>query len=228
VIYNGYDEDDFDEIDDSTLGAQPFTISYLGTWGGGRSPELFLRAVSRLLAVHPNLKDRIRVNFVGEVKFDPEMHTRIEWVISEESLDGVVKMIPFLPYRRGLDLLRHSDVCLLVVSRFHSQVGCLSSKLFEYLYAGKPILALAPSESEEAQIICKAGAGQVVDPDDTTAISRKIEEMYMAFQNGDALCDVDFCAIKKYERKRQTHELAEIFDSLTAMRGTPKTDIYPA
>ncbi|OGW48169.1 MAG: hypothetical protein A2Y66_02370 [Nitrospirae bacterium RBG_13_41_22] len=228
VIYNGYDGEDFEETDHNQFRSQPFTITYLGTWGSGRSPEPFLRALGRLLVIHPTLKDRIVVNFVGEVKFDPEMQKHIEQVISEENLDGVVKMIPFLPFRKGLDLLRQGDVSLLVVSPYHSRIGCLSSKLFEYLYAGKPILALALSESEEAQIICKAGAGQVVVPDDITAISRKIEEMYRAFQSGDALCDVDFCGIKKYERRRQTYELAAIFDSLTAMRRTPKADIRPA
>lgn len=219
VIYNGYDKEDFNEIDHNQFSAQPFNITYLGTWGSGRSPEPFLRALGRLFVVHPNLKGRIKVNFAGEVKFDPEMQEHIEQVISEENLDGVVKMIPFLPYRTGLDLLRHGNVSLLVVSPFHARVGCLSSKLFEYLYAGRPILALAPSESEEAQIIREVSAGQVVTPDDGVAISRKIEEMYMAFQNGDLASNVNACAIEKYERKRQTGELAGIFDSLVTDSG---------
>lgn len=228
VIYNGYDEEDFNKIDHNQFSARPFTITYLGTWGSGRSPEPFLRALSKLLVVNPNLNGRIRVNFAGEVKFDPQMHARIQQVILKENLDGAIMTIPFLPYRRGLDLLRNGDVSLLVVSPYHSRVGCLSSKLFEYLYAGKPILALAPSESEEAQIICKAGAGQVVVPDDVTAISRKIEEMYMAFQNGDKVADVDSSEIEKYERRRQTQELAAIFDSLMATGAAHKADIAPA
>jgi len=216
VSYNGYDEEDFDEIDHNQFSARPFTITYLGTWGSGRSPEAFLRALGRLIVINPTLKDRIVVNFVGEVKFDAKMQEHIEQVISEENLDGVVKMIPFLPYRRGLDLLRNGDISLLVVSPFHSRVGCLSSKLFEYLHAGKPILALAPTESEEAQIVREANAGQVVTPDDVTAINRKIEEMYMAFQNGDFASNVNACAIEKFDRRRQTGELAAIFDGQIA------------
>ncbi|KKR33245.1 MAG: Glycosyl transferase, group 1 [Candidatus Gottesmanbacteria bacterium GW2011_GWC2_39_8] len=214
VVYNGYDKDDFDEVDDTASSAHPFTITYLGTWGTGRSPESFLRAMGKLLIQCPNIKKQIRVNFVGEVKFDQQMHALIEQVILEENLNGVVNMIPFLPYKRGLNLLMHSDVSLLVVSLFHSRVGCLSSKLFEYMNAGKPILALAPFESEEAQIILAAGAGQVVAPEEVNAISNKIKEMYMNFQNGCLSNGADAYVTEKFERKKQTSKLAAIFNDL--------------
>ena len=204
VVYNGYDKDDFDEVDevdDIASSAHPFTITYLGTWGTGRSPESFLRALGKLLIQCPNIKKQIRVNFVGEVKFDQQMHALIEQVILEENLNGVVNMIPFLPYKRGLNLLMHSDVSLLVVSLFHSRVGCLSSKLFEYMNAGKPILALAPFESEEAQIILATGAGQVVASEEVNAISKKIKEMYMNFQNGCLSNGADAYVTEKFERK---------------------------
>lgn len=217
VVYNGYDKDDFDEVDDTASSAHPFTITYLGTWGTRRSPESFLRALGKLLIQCPNIKKQIRVNFVGEVKFDQQMHALIEQVILEENLNGVVNMIPFLPYKRGLNLLRHSDVFLLVVSLFHSRVGCLSSKLFEYMNAGKPILALAPFESEESQIILAAGAGQVVSPTDIETIASKVLEMYESFKRGELVSRVELSMIEKYERRIQTRELATIFDEQIAI-----------
>ena len=217
VIYNGYDKDDFDKIDKKALNIQqPFTITYLGTWGSYRSPEPFLRSLGNLFVKHPNFKNLIRVNFVGEVKWDRKMEVCIEQVMLEENLDGVVKIMPFLSCRKGLALLGHSDVSLLVVAPYHSRVGCLSSKLFEYLYAGKPILALVPPESEEAHIIRATNAGKIVDPDDVIAISKKIEEMYIAYKKNDLVVDINTCAIERFDRRRQTRELAALFNEQIA------------
>lgn len=220
VIYNGYDADDFCEVDKIEPTGQPFTIGYLGTWGGGRSPESFLRAVGRLLAARPELKGQIRVNFIGEIKLDPEMHSRIDRIIIEEKLNGTVNMIPFLPYRKGLKLIKHCDVSLLVVSSFHSQVGCLSSKLFEYLYTGNPILALAPKESEEARIIRSVKGGEIVAPDDISGIARIIGQMYSEYKEHDLKRKYNISGIEKFERIRQTAMLSDVFNDLVSFKKT--------
>jgi len=220
LIYNGYDQEDFPEIEANQPNfKRRFTVTYLGTWGTGRSPESFLRAVGGLLDEHPEFRDRIRVNFVGEVKFDPQMKLKIGQLISEEKLSGSVKLIPFLPHGEALNLLNNSHVSLLVQSRFHSQVGCLSSKLFEYLYVGKPILALAASESEEAQIIETFSAGEVVPPDDVPAIRKKFEQMFVAYQNGKLPGSKTHAfQIEKFERRKLTKNLTDLFREVVSAR----------
>ena len=52
--------------------------------------------------------------------------------------------------------------------------GILSGKVFEYIAAGRPILALVPPDGAAAQLVRDTGMGEVVDPEDVDAIARAL------------------------------------------------------
>jgi glycosyltransferase involved in cell wall biosynthesis len=216
VIYNGYDADDFVGIDESKK-TNEFLITYLGIWGNRRTPEYFLRALGRLFREISSLKMRIMVEFIGEVKFDPELEMEINRIIQEENLDNNVKRIPFMPHRKGLARLKNSDVLLLAVRP--SQTGTdnhwmVTSKLFEYLYIGKPILALVPPRGEAAMILKKSKAGMVVEPTDINEIKKRIYELYEQHNRRQLSAKIDFKYVSQFERKRSAEKLAGIFDRI--------------
>lgn len=210
VIYNGFDKDDFCESVHSDTDAR-FTINYIGTLGAGRNPEFFLRAIGKLLRMYPETGSEIKVNLIGGTKYDLQMGTLIASIISEEGLASVVNVVPYIAHRDALAQLKSGHVALLIVSDLHSELGCLSSKIFQYLYAGKPILALAPLHSEEAAIINNLGAGCIVNGSDVTAICEKVYDMYNCYKNGTACYFANEHSIEKYDRKNQTEQLARIF-----------------
>ncbi|WP_207000515.1 glycosyltransferase family 4 protein [Trinickia mobilis] len=80
---------------------------------------------------------------------------------------GVVLMHGLVSRDESLALQRHADVLLLVTAV--GQRSIATGKLFEYLGAGKPILALTAGTEAEA-IVRDTGAGWVVAPDDPGAI----------------------------------------------------------
>jgi glycosyltransferase involved in cell wall biosynthesis len=51
------------------------------------------------------------------------------------------------------------------------------SKLYSILAAGRPILAVAPTESDAARIVEESGCGIAVDPDDPAAVASAIREL---------------------------------------------------
>ena len=71
-----------------------------------------------------------------------------------------------LPRERALALQRAADALLLLASPERSQL--LNFKLFEYLAAGRPILALAAG-TEAGRVVEEAG-GAAVPADDVAAI----------------------------------------------------------
>jgi glycosyltransferase involved in cell wall biosynthesis len=71
----------------------------------------------------------------------------------------------------SLALQRSADALLLITSAHH--VSHATGKLFEYITAGKPIIALARG-NEAARIVQETGTGVVVAPDDVEGIANAL------------------------------------------------------
>lgn len=229
VIYNGYDQEDFIALDN--VGKQDrFVITFLGTWGHLNTPHFFLKALGGLLRKNECLRERMWVNFIGEVKFDADLAARIEQVISEENLRMVVHRIPFVTHKKGLSYLYASDVLLLVIGVDTGKPDATNwrvvAKLFEYLYVRKPILALVSPDGETAWIIRETNAGEIVAPTDIDRIEEKIYDMYKRFESGDLTSNP--VGIEKFDRRIQTGMLGEIFNFVVAEQAAARADVRSA
>ena len=78
-----------------------------------------------------------------------------------------IVLLGSLPRERALALQREADALLLIAQPTRSQL--LNIKLFEYLAAGRPILALAAG-TEAGRVAGELGA-EVVPADDPAAIA---------------------------------------------------------
>jgi glycosyltransferase involved in cell wall biosynthesis len=89
----------------------------------------------------------------------------------QELLDGVdggiVRYLGELSREQALALQRRGDALLLLTSPHH--VSHATGKIFEYLAAGRPIVALAEG-NEAARIVDETGTGLTVAPDDVEGI----------------------------------------------------------
>ena len=84
-----------------------------------------------------------------------------------------VRFLPFQPYDDLPELLASSDVLLVPLDKEKSQMS-VPSKLYNFLAAGRPILGLAPADSEVAALIRGNRCGEVVPPDDVAAIGAAV------------------------------------------------------
>ena len=91
----------------------------------------------------------------------------------------------------------------------------LSGKVFEYLAAERPILALVPPDGAAAELIRETGAGVVAPPDDVEAIKAALAELHERFANG-GLPATDIPEETRYRlsRRARAEELAELVRSL--------------
>ena len=53
----------------------------------------------------------------------------------------------------------------------------MPSKLYSTMAAGRPVLVLAPEESDAAQVVHRFGCGVVADPDDPVGMAAVIREL---------------------------------------------------
>ena len=68
------------------------------------------------------------------------------------------------------------DASALLVVQPVTRVS-IPGKLYEYLAAGRPILALAEPDGDTAALVNRSGAGMAVSPEDATGIRRALDQL---------------------------------------------------
>jgi glycosyltransferase involved in cell wall biosynthesis len=170
VIANGCDFDDFAGLE--YLPGERFRITHTGSFFGSRDPKPFLQAF------HDADLDAV-VRFVGDFRSADR-----EWA-DALGLGDRLDLVDYLPRSDSLRLQRDSEALLLLVPEAGGRGrGVLSGKVFEYIAAGRPILAVVPPDGAAADLIRETGSGVVAAPDDVAGIRSALEELHARFANG--------------------------------------------
>ena len=98
------------------------------------------------------------------------------------------------------------------MNKVPSAKGIITGKIFEYMQAKRPILAIGPTDGDLAEIIEHTKTGKVVDFDDKESLKKTILEMYTAFKN--KTLQVDSKNIEQFHRKNLTHQLVQIIKKI--------------
>jgi glycosyltransferase involved in cell wall biosynthesis len=172
TIANGADFDDFAGLE-YVGGGERFRITHAGSFFGKRDPRPFLTALARV--------DGVVARFVGDFRSSDR-----EWAAG---ISDRIELLPYAPRRRALELQRDSEALLLLIPDADGRGrGVLSGKVFEYLAAGRPILAVVPPDGAAAALLRDTGAAVVVAPDDIDGIARALETMRDRWRALDIVC----------------------------------------
>jgi glycosyltransferase involved in cell wall biosynthesis len=87
-----------------------------------------------------------------------------------------VRFLPFRPVEQIPHVMMAGDVHIVTVRRGLEGV-VVPSKLYSILAAGRPVLAVAASNSDAARIVTRSECGLAVDPDDPAAVAAAIREL---------------------------------------------------
>jgi glycosyltransferase involved in cell wall biosynthesis len=171
TISNGFDIEEFRNLGPIER-SDRFTITYIGALSFQRSPELLLQAVAALISEGVVRRDDIEIRFVGLCQY---VGTRpMTSIIAEYGLGSIATVVPQIPRPQALRESLRSHVLLLLAG---NQKHSISAKLYEYLAADRPILAIS-GESAAASIIQKLQAGRVIAPDDLQGAKDAVRYWY--------------------------------------------------
>lgn len=140
------------------------TLVHTGTLSGTRNPEPLLRAL-RAVQSDPEAAP-LRLLHAG-----PLTTTERE-LIDATGTSDIVEHLGTLSRADALALQRSADALILLTSRNSSEA---TSKIFEYLAAGRPIVALAEGNEAE-RIVRETNTGVTVPPDDVGAIEAALRQ----------------------------------------------------
>ena len=169
VIANGWDPDRDPEADAiaaarGVLDGGRTSLLYTGRFGSyGRDPAPLVEGVARLARSTPQLAGRLELAIAGPLQ--PAERALFE----RPDLQPVeVTLLGSLERETTVALQRTADALLLLAQPARSQL--VNFKLFEYLAAGVPILALAAG-TEAGRLAAEAGIAPIVAADDPEAIA---------------------------------------------------------
>lgn len=168
LVPNGWDPElapppsDEDGEAAALLDPERTSLVYTGRFGSyGRDPSGLLAAIRELAAAEPELAARLELVLAGPYT-DEELAA-----LGADVEPARIRVLGSLPRPRALALQRQADALLLLAAPRRSQL--VNLKLFEYLAAGRPLLALAGG-TEAGRIVSETGAGDVVRSDEPESI----------------------------------------------------------
>jgi colanic acid biosynthesis glycosyl transferase WcaI len=152
-----------EEIIRTIRGDFRFVLLHAGNLGFYGAWETLITAVRELEA------DGVGLVFVG----DGAQRAHIE-ALAKETRN--VRFLPFFPANKIPSVLAAADAHVITVKRGLEGV-VVPSKLYEILAAGKPILAVAPEETDAASLGAKFGFAVSADPDRSERVVAAIRSL---------------------------------------------------
>jgi glycosyltransferase involved in cell wall biosynthesis len=207
VVYNGFDPNDYPSEPQSTA---EFVLTYVGTLiHPGQNPEPLFKALA-LLASRREL-DLHRSGF--QIRFLGTAPGTVAELAERHGVANLVRQLPAVPHQECL-AQQAAATALLFVGWSDPDLGWLSAKLFEYLGAGRPILAVGPPGGEASRILRECG--QLDLTDDPQTIARRLEGWLGEFLESARIdSPTGGIAIQTYTRRAQAQRLAHLLDEAT-------------
>jgi glycosyltransferase involved in cell wall biosynthesis len=206
LIPNGWDPDALEPGAGSEptglLDPDRVSLVYTGRFGSyGRDPQGLVEGLRRLATNAPSAAERLELVTAG-----PLTKAEAELFAADVSPARIV-VAGSLERGRAMALQREADALLLLAHPTRSQL--LNIKLFEYLAAKRPILALAAG-TEAGRVVEEIG-GEAVPADDPAAIERALERLV-----ADELRAPAADAVAPYTYPAPAERLAEVVERAVA------------
>jgi len=211
VVENGFDAAAFAAVDEPLDDA--FVLAHIGKLYASRNPTAVWEALAALRdeGAIPDLQVRL----TGTV--DPVVRRSM----AQHGLEPIVSIEPFVPHEEALRQMARSTLLLLTIEPFAQARGMITSKLYEYLAAGRPVLGIGPPGGDAHAVLQAADAGQVVAWNDARGVASALRAHYNAWAAGTPRPGAPFDAIQHHNRRHQAERMARLFDDIITR--TPTT-----
>jgi glycosyltransferase involved in cell wall biosynthesis len=188
-----------------------FTLVFTGTLARMPGTAVFLDACAAWLARRPDARGRVRAVLAGPYEAEDEERARAL------GLQDVVAFPGPLAHRDARALQRRADLLLLWKPDGDGYRTMVPGKLYEYLDAGRPLLALIPDGEEAARLAIESGAERI-EPDDRAALAAALERRFDAWASRGPAPDQRPAWIAGHERAALARRLAGLLDQVTQAR----------
>jgi hypothetical protein len=213
VIQNGYSEESFQSAESvvgsvrASAGKQQLRLTHSGIlYPNERDPRPFLEAIS-------NLKSGGQISARDlQIIFRASGHdATIKAMIDAACVDDIVTLAPPVSYEAALaEMLAADGLLLFQAKNCNHQIP---AKVYEYLRAARPLLALTDYGGDTAKLLRSSGIQTIGDISNSEDIAVKLVDFLRHVRAGSAPI-ADRSTVQKFSRSSQTRELAELFRAI--------------
>ncbi len=206
VIENGYDEETFAGITPGGVPLNPGKITLLHSgivYPSERDPTQLLQAVRALI-------DAGQISTTQFcIRFRASMHEAfLQTLIDKFNLSDCIELLPPVSYSEALNEMMRADILLIMqATNCNDQIP---AKLYEYLRAGRPILALTDPVGDTASALREAGISAIAPLNQASVISEALSKILVAPTIG-TLPTAD--AVNNSSRRNRTKQFATLLDA---------------
>ncbi len=204
VVENGYDPEDFDNVEVEM--DKGFTLTHIGTLSPNRNCNLLWQVLGEKVKTEAEFAKHFRLRFVGSV--DSSAYNAI-------NLNGLLpyaEFLGYLPHDQAVNLQLRSSALLLLVNNSPNALGIQTGKVFEYMAAKRPILAVGPVAGNSHDLISETQTGIFVDFTDIDQIKQGVDKLWQWYQ--DDFIGFNPRGYKNYSRKTLAKRIADLLDDL--------------
>jgi glycosyltransferase involved in cell wall biosynthesis len=212
LIMNGYDESSFAEADTLDIPSAnlqrdgPLVLLHSGVvYPSERDPN-------QLFAALASLRTRGCISPVAlRIRFRASSHeSMLDSLAVRHGVRDLIELLPPIPYRDALSEMRAADG-LLVLQAANCN-GQIPAKIYEYLRAQRPILALADPAGDTARFMASLGSPYTASLEDAAAIESVLELYLHALRTGEGSI-VSKAKVDAFSRRRLTEELSKLLET---------------
>jgi hypothetical protein len=208
VLPNGYDESSFAGLGE--VGSEPLvpgatTLLHSGVvYPSERDPTCLFEALGRLSSAGRFEQRPLKVRFRASGN-----DAMLDELARRHGVQSLVELLPPAEYRHALaEMVRADGLLVLQAANCNEQIP---AKLYEYLRARRPILALTDPSGDTAGAVRSAGIGAIARLDSTDEIAAALDHFVEAIHRGRAVLP-EPSAVARLERREQARDLASLLE----------------
>jgi len=186
------------EVVRAIRGGFQFVLVHAGNLGFYGAWETLIAAARRLE------NDGIGLVFVGDGAQRAEI---------EKAAAGCnnVRFLPFFPASKIPSVLAAGDAHIITIRRGLEGV-VVPSKMYGIWAAGRPVVAVAPAESDVASLVLRMGCGVAADPDRAEDVAAKILALSAEPARARAMGEAAQAAANDYDRVSEMRKFPRILE----------------
>ncbi|EDM44040.1 hypothetical protein SCB49_10632 [unidentified eubacterium SCB49] len=202
VITNGFEALSFKKVQLDSK----FSMAHIGSLLTERNPIVLWQVLKELKEEHPTFSNDFSLILAGVVSEE------VIKSINNFNLQDQLDVKGYVSHEEALQLQRSSQLLLLLEMDKPETKAIIPGKLFEYLQARRPIVAIGPQGSDIDGVLNETKSGLFFTPQNKEALKSHILASYKLYVNDQLR--VDSASIGHFSRENLTSQMAGLLKSL--------------